>query len=230
MLCPGLVLEKQWDWSLCRKMSVWIKVLGCHHPPLSPLNTWEEGCEEKEAGGNPKGFALGFGMRPDSRLCSDTHTHSPALERLGEWVVVTQQPVLDVIHKPRNQPQRFKTRCTDRAFKSGHRGRVAGGLWESVPYLLLVMWMQAWAQPVSSETGESTSDFRSKIWGFRLFPRQAFAWKLNMYQWRSNKLNIKAISNCLNSWGSQCNLMCKHAWSCPTLQPLELWPSRLLCA
>ena len=24
--------------------------------------------------------------------------------------------------------------------------------------------------------------------------------------------------------------MCKHAWSCPTLQPLKLWPFRLLCA
>lgn len=169
----------------CVDKSTWLP-----SPSLSPLNTWEEGCEEKEAGGNAKAFALGFGTHPDSRLCGDIHTHSSALERLGEWVVVKQQSVLDVIHKPRNQPQRFKTHCADRAPKSGHPGRVAGGLWESLPYLPSVMRMQAWAQPVSSETGESTGDFRSKIWGFRLFPCQAFAWKLNMYQWRSNKLDI----------------------------------------
>ena len=141
----------------------------------SSLSTGKERCEGNEAEGNPRAFALGFGMHPDSHLCCDIHTRSPVLARLGEWVVLKQQPVLDFIHQPRNQPQSFKTHCVDHAFRSDRPGHGVGGLSENLS-------ISAWrcgcghdpkCSPLKQERARVILEAKSENSDF--FPRRDFA-------------------------------------------------------
>lgn len=97
-------------------------------------------------------------------------THVPLPARPYEWVVWRKKAVLDASASEHMSPGSLRP-----SVLMMHLNQVAQRMRRDLVFFPLGMWVPAWAQTVSTETGDSTGDFRSNIWESRLFPRQAFA-------------------------------------------------------